>query len=97
MLVTGELWPSQRIVADEEEAQSVQGEAQMEGLEHLGQYVYEMSNSKIQQLRAQKGLPTADQPSTAMDIVEEDTEAALGQDEGDAYEEEGGSDAEEIV
>lgn len=97
MLVTGELWPSQRIVADEEEVESVQGEAQMEGLEHLGQYVYEMSNSKLQQLRAQKGLPAADQSSTAMEIVQEDAEVAFDQDEGDAYEEEGGSDAEEIV
>ncbi len=29
----------------------------MEGVEHLGQYVYEMTNAKVQQLRAERGLP----------------------------------------
>lgn len=32
----------------------------MEGLEHLGQYVFEMTNSKIQQLRAERGLGEAE-------------------------------------
>jgi intron-binding protein aquarius len=29
----------------------------MEGVEHLGQYVYEMTNTRLQQLRAEQGLP----------------------------------------
>ena len=56
ILVTGELWPSQRILA-EEENREVPGQTQMEGVEHLGQYVFEMTNSKVQQLREQRGLP----------------------------------------
>lgn len=55
MLSTGELWPSQRILA-EEEGKTVPGETPMEGLEHLGQYVYEMTKSKVQQIRAERGL-----------------------------------------
>jgi len=55
-LVTGELWPSQRILADEEDRE-VAGEVVMEGVEHLGQYVYEMSVTKLQELRAEQGLP----------------------------------------
>lgn len=55
MLATGELWPSQRILADEE-GKDVPGQTPMENVEHLGQYVYEMTKSKIQQIRAEKGL-----------------------------------------
>lgn len=58
MLVTGELFPSNRILKDEENKE-VPGQTQMEGVEHLGQYVYEMTNSKVQQLRAQRGLEEA--------------------------------------
>lgn len=58
MLVTGELWPSNRILK-EEENKEVPGQAQMENVEHLGQYVYEMTNSKVQQLRAERGLAEA--------------------------------------
>lgn len=57
MLVTGELWPSKRIIAEEEGKKSLPGEAVMEGVEHLGQYVYEMTNSKVKQLQAERGLP----------------------------------------
>lgn len=28
----------------------------MESVEHLGQYVYEMTNAKVQQMRAERGL-----------------------------------------
>jgi intron-binding protein aquarius len=61
-LVTGELWPSQRVLKDEEGA-DIPGELaefQMENVEHLGQYVYEMTQAKVQQLRAEKGLPAAE-------------------------------------
>ncbi|TAQ86777.1 hypothetical protein B7494_g4893 [Chlorociboria aeruginascens] len=85
-IVTGELFPSQRILKEEEGADDVPGETQMEGVEHLGQYVYEMTNSKIQQLRAEKGLPeseafVATDPSRreAMEsIYEEDEELGEG-------------------
>ena len=55
MLVTGELWPSKRVLS-EEEGKEVVGETAMENVEHLGQYVYEMTNSKVQQLRVERGL-----------------------------------------
>ncbi|KAI1823082.1 hypothetical protein F4861DRAFT_352363 [Xylaria intraflava] len=56
VLSTGEMWPSNRILSDEE-GTAAPNEAVMEGLEHLGRFVYEMSVSKIKQLRAEKGLP----------------------------------------
>ncbi|OBT64896.1 hypothetical protein VE03_06453 [Pseudogymnoascus sp. 23342-1-I1] len=56
MLVTGELWPSQRTIADEADDVEVPGVTPMEGVEHLGQYVFEMTNAKVQQLRAERGL-----------------------------------------
>jgi len=55
-LVTGELFPSNRVLK-EEDGEDVPGETQMENVEHLGQYVYEMSNAKVQQLRLERGLP----------------------------------------
>jgi intron-binding protein aquarius len=78
MLVTGELWPSQRVLK-EEEGKSVPGESQMENLEHLGQYVYEMTNAKVQQLRAEIGLsetvlvaPPLEEDEEALRVIEED-------------------------
>lgn len=59
MLVTGELWPSTRSLA-EEEGKDVPGQTPMENLEHLGQYVYEMTQAKLQQLRAERGLAEAE-------------------------------------
>jgi intron-binding protein aquarius len=80
MLVTGELWPSQRILK-EEEGKSVPGETPMENLEHLGQYVFEMTNAKVQQLRAERGLeetelvaPSLEADEEGLGIIEEDNE-----------------------
>lgn len=53
MLITGELWPSQRDAAGGEGA--VEGEVPMEGVEHLGQYVFEMTKTKIEQLESEQG------------------------------------------
>lgn len=58
-LVTGELFPSTRVLKDEE-GTPVPGETQMENVEHLGQYVYEMTNAKVQLLRSERGLPEED-------------------------------------
>ncbi|KAF4584303.1 DEAD helicases superfamily protein (Aquarius) [Ophiocordyceps camponoti-floridani] len=49
MLVTGELWPTDRANAEEDSA--VEGEAVMESVEHLGQYVFEMANTRMKQLQ----------------------------------------------
>lgn len=56
-LVTGELWPSQRVLP-EDASEAVAGEAVMEGVEHLGQYVFEMTTTKAKQLQAERGLPS---------------------------------------
>lgn len=83
-LVTGELWPSQRKLS-EDVGETVPGEAVMEGVEHLGQYVYEMALTKMEQMRAEKGLPSAEAEVMALDQMEittipeqdeEDNEAA---------------------
>lgn len=79
MLVTGELWPSNRVLKDEEGA-DVPGETQMENVEHLGQYVYEMTNSKVQQLRAERGLPSTE---LVAPVGEEDVQ--FGYIEGEEY------------
>lgn len=53
MLVTGELWPAEREFSEGDGA--VEGEVPMEGVEHLGQYVFEMTNTKMKQLQAESG------------------------------------------
>ncbi|KAK6611078.1 dead helicases superfamily protein [Botrytis cinerea] len=80
-LSTGEMWPSQRILASEEGLESVQGEAVMEGVEHLGQYVFEMTNSKIKQLREERGLPEGGAEVLAIEegkVVGDDVETGEG-------------------
>ncbi|KAL6790231.1 P-loop containing nucleoside triphosphate hydrolase protein [Trichoderma sp. SZMC 28013] len=54
MLVTGELFPTER--QSTEEDGPVEGEVVMEGVEHIGQYVFEMTNTRIQQLQAEQGV-----------------------------------------
>ncbi|KAF4971671.1 hypothetical protein FSARC_1549 [Fusarium sarcochroum] len=81
MLITGELWPTQRVVAEEDGA--VEGEVPMESVEHLGQYVFEMTNTKIKQLQAEQGEP----PETIMEEPE-DGEGGYGDGDEDEDEEE---------
>jgi intron-binding protein aquarius len=91
MLVTGELWPSQRILAAEV-GKPVPGETQMQGVEHLGQYVFEMTNAKVQQLRAERGLPEAELSSAPMEDIQEEEayfegdHAAIEEELGDGFE-----------
>ncbi|KAL3425681.1 intron-binding protein aquarius [Phlyctema vagabunda] len=88
MVVTGELYPSRRILK-EEEGNAVPGETAMEGVEHLGQYVFEMTNAKVQQLRAERGLPDTEVAvqSELMEDVEALPEIAEDEEEDmrDAY------------
>ncbi len=82
-LVTGELWPSERVLADEG-GQDLPGEAVMEGVEHIGQYVFEMTNTRIQQLQAGSDLPEAVSATQALpEPGEEDLEAIVEEDEED--------------
>ncbi|KAL8371460.1 hypothetical protein RB595_001315 [Gaeumannomyces hyphopodioides] len=79
-LVTGELWPSQRRLSDETDGKNVPGEVVMEGVEHLGQYVYEMTGTKLEQENSQTSaapppeigpLPSPLADSQRMEVVEE--------------------------
>lgn len=80
------MWPSKRIIA-EEEGTTAPNEAIMEGVEHLGQFVYEMTVSKMKQLRAEQGLPEQEEVDEAklQPIREEDevqyVDAASDEDE----------------
>ncbi|KAG6005876.1 hypothetical protein E4U43_000530 [Claviceps pusilla] len=49
MLVTGEMWPTER--ANAEDNSALEGEVAMESVEHLGQYVFEMTKTKLTQLQ----------------------------------------------
>lgn len=67
----------------------------MENVEHLGQYVYEMTNAKVQQLRAERGLAGAPLVEKAFEgVVEEGLleEMVLEVDDGEEEEEEGSVD-----
>lgn len=66
-LITGELWPSTRTLP-EEVNEPVAGEAVMESVEHLGQYVYEMTNTKINDLETQRGPPEGAALPQVMDV-----------------------------
>ncbi|KAH7139257.1 hypothetical protein B0J11DRAFT_452098 [Dendryphion nanum] len=69
-LSTGEMYgATQRRVDDV----VTEGEAVMEGVEHLGKYVYEMTKAKVEALKAGGGsLPTQD--SAAMVVDDEDAD-----------------------
>ncbi|KAF4458644.1 NAM7-nonsense-mediated mRNA decay [Fusarium albosuccineum] len=70
MLITGELWPTQREVVEGDGA--LEGEVPMEGVEHLGQYVFEMTNTKIKQLQIEQGVMPEPIMEEAAEAVEAD-------------------------
>lgn len=78
MLVTGELFPTQRpvIAGDEDAAAPVENEVAMEGVEHLGQYVFEMTSTKMKQLESENKMVDVAEP-----IAEEAGEAEGDEDE----------------
>jgi intron-binding protein aquarius len=86
-LVTNEMFPTQRGVG--EETKDMGNEAVIEGVEHLGQYVYEMTKAKVEMLKkGGQALPAA---SEAKGRVEEDGEG----EEGDAEAEEDAAEGED--
>jgi intron-binding protein aquarius len=83
-LVTGEMWPAQRGTADD-----IKGTV-MEGVEHLGQYVAEMTKAKVEALKKEKQgqmLPPPSRKTIADDEDEEDDdeeeEAGLGDEDSE--------------
>lgn len=79
MLVTGEMWPAEREVAESDSA--VEGEVPMENVEHLGQYVFEMTQTRIKQLEAETGGPAL--PETIEEEQDGDQEAYYDDDGAD--------------
>lgn len=80
-LVTGEMWPAQRASNDDNDP--VEGEVVMEGVEHLGQYVFEMTNTKIQQLQSEGGNGAPALEAVAEEDMEQDGYAEEGDEEED--------------
>ncbi|KAL2803232.1 hypothetical protein BJX63DRAFT_412680 [Aspergillus granulosus] len=78
MLAPGEMFPTARAVGDE-----VQGTA-MEGVEHLGQYVFEMTQAKIKAMGGQDAIIDESMPDGEDGLVEDGDEVMLGAgEEGD--------------
>lgn len=78
MLAPGEMFPTSRLLDDE-----VQG-IPMEGVEHLGQYVYEMTQAKLkaigEDIMVEDAMPDAD--ADANELLDEDQdEVMLGAEE----------------
>lgn len=70
-LVVGETFPTARAVSEE----SVE-EAEMDGVEHLGQYVFEMTQAKVTALRAgAEALPSGDGGPAGGVVDDEDVHA----------------------
>ncbi|KAI5778893.1 P-loop containing nucleoside triphosphate hydrolase protein [Geopyxis carbonaria] len=75
-LVTGEMFPTQRKPGDKVES------TEMDSVEHIGQYVYEMTNTKLEAMKAARGGITV--PA----IMEDENEDEDIDAEGDEEEEE---------
>ena len=70
MLTTGEMFPATRLLTDEVEG------TEMEGVEHLGQYVFEMTQAKVEMLkRGEKVLPPREAEVGVIEDEEMDGEA----------------------
>jgi intron-binding protein aquarius len=83
-LVTGEMFPTKRALDDELDG------TVMTGVEHLGQYVFEMTKAKVQQLKEGGGQlpqPVLEEEEED-DVVEEENEDMVVEDEEDIVDEE---------
>lgn len=68
-LATGEMYPTARLLDNETPS------TEMEGVEHLGQYVYEMTQAKVAALKANGGvLPPLEEVARDVDMEEADEE-----------------------
>jgi intron-binding protein aquarius len=66
-VVSGEMFPTQRLIDDEVES------VEMTGVEHLGQYVFEMTGAKVKALKEGGGvLPMAPVEEEEMDEDEDE-------------------------
>ncbi|EAA61660.1 hypothetical protein AN7014.2 [Aspergillus nidulans FGSC A4] len=72
MLAPGEMYPATRTLDDE-----VKG-TPMEGVEHLGQYVFEMTQAKIKALGGEGAIVDETMPDEEGDLIEDGDEEMLG-------------------
>jgi intron-binding protein aquarius len=79
LLTTGELFPATRLVGDEVDA------TEMTGVEHLGQYVFEMSQAKVEAVRKGEGVMLVDTDAVGLSVEmsgdEDDDDAARSPEE----------------
>ena len=66
LLTTGEMFPTQRLLNDEVEG------AEMAGVEHLGQYVFEMTQAKVEMLK--NGTAMLPPQDAKTDVAEDEEE-----------------------
>ena len=78
-LVLQEMFPTDRRVDEKVEDEQARV-AEMEGVEHLGQYVFEMTKAKVEALKQGREKPPEKEEGTGLDADEDDE---LGQGEGD--------------
>ena len=83
LLTTGELFPTQRLLDDEVEC------SEMAGVEHLGQYVFEMTQAKVEMLKGGKAvLPPQDTNGNDVDQeAEPEVEQIVVEEEPDEMDE----------
>ena len=83
-LVTNEMFPTQRAVTEDVPS------TEMEGVEHLGQYVYEMTQAKVKALKEGDGALPPAAPTAVRDEEDDEVEEGDGAvDDVDEADEEG--------
>ncbi|KAL8813574.1 MAG: hypothetical protein Q9200_000183 [Gallowayella weberi] len=93
LLTTGEMFPASRRLGDEAEA------TEMAGVEHLGQYVFEITKAKVESLKARgKPLPAIEEtPELLRMDVEDEGEGMVGEAMEEEEEEEQGEDIDGVA
>jgi intron-binding protein aquarius len=86
-LVTGEMWPTTRLADGAEGKQAEVPSVVMTGVEHLGQYVFEMTKAKVKMLKESGGRMPA-LPEVKGESDEEDGSVKEESDSGSEEEEE---------
>ncbi len=79
-LVVGEMFPTARQVNDEAES------TEMDGVEHLGQYVFEMTQAKVASVKAEGGAMPVIEDVGPIDEDEEEQQPAEAEEIGDLIE-----------
>ena len=73
-LITGEMFPTQRGIKEKKGKKELEGETVMEGVEHLGQYVFEMTGAKVEQMKHERGTQLPAIEESMVEQVEEGVE-----------------------